>query len=70
MVPFSEKSEEGGYLWKESRPRFPLLSESSVPRTPLLADMVGSNYLFGENETPFRFLSVREKRESIHGGFW
>lgn len=30
MEPFSAKSEEGGCLWKESKPRFPLLSESKV----------------------------------------
>ena len=61
MVPFSEKSEEGGYLWKESKPRFPLLSESSVPRTPLLVDMVGSNYLVGENETSSDFFQLGRK---------
>jgi len=48
-------------IWKESKPRFPLLSESSVPRTPLLADMVGSNYLFGENETPSDFFQLGRK---------
>lgn len=30
MEPFSAKSEEGGCLWKASKPRFPLLSESKV----------------------------------------